>query len=583
MSKRKLIGDVLLGKNLVTERQINEALEVQKTNGKPLGNILVELGYITSELITEALHVTRKVEAQLAQLLNVSSDMVKEMELESLLKYTMDEAARIIDADRCSLYLVDEKTHELRCFIAQQAEIQEIRTPLGEGVAGYVAKTGELVNLADAYKNPLFDPKIDKLTEYKTCSALCIPLKDKDFKVIGALQALNKKGKGTFSFNDEWLFKSYGNCAANAISMVLSGDEIGLDAKAKKNVEMFGLTVENIPDGVIMISKVGNSVVVNSAARWMLGLEINKTFEIEDTLERLRDIGIVDLPKWLDGNIEDLPSQDVTIKGPETRLVKVDFAEIGERTKKNNNRGFVAVLKDITEERELARVKSEFVCIASHEFISPITTIKNAISLLVHETLGPNTDTQKKFLKMVQDSTEYLAYLATALLDLSLIESKKMRLKLEKTDLSHLLKSVVDSTQYLSKEKEITLLVKDENPPPVLADFYRTRQSMLVLLDNAYKFTPHSGKIEISLKLKEKEVEFSVKNSGAGIPLKEQEKIFERFYQIEDSMTRENQGMGLGLSICREIVEAQGGRLWLESKKGEGCRFAFTLCLYENE
>jgi len=224
MAKRKLIGHILLEKKLVTEDQIKEAMDLQKTSGKPLGNLLVELGYITSNLITEALNIAQKREEQLAQLLSVSSDMIKEMELTSLLKFTMDEAARIIDADRCTLYLIDEKTNELRSFIAQRAEVQEIRLPLGKGIAGFVARTGELVNLEDAYKSPLFNPHIDEDTGYRTCTVLCIPLKDGNSKIIGVLQALNKKGAGTFTFNDEWLFKSYGICATNAISAVLSDE-----------------------------------------------------------------------------------------------------------------------------------------------------------------------------------------------------------------------------------------------------------------------------------------------------------------------------------------------------------------------
>ncbi len=579
MAKRRLIGEILLEKNLVSEGQIKEALELQKKSGKPLGNILVGLGYITSDLITEALHFARKLEEQLAQLLNVSSDMVKEMELGSLLRYTMEEAARIIEADRCTLYLVDEKTHELRSFIAQRAEVQEIRMPLGVGIAGYVAKTGEMINLEDAYKSPIFDPSTDKITGYKTRSVLCIPLKDKNYKVIGALQALNKKWEGAFSFNDEWLFKSYGSCAANAISMALSVDEVGSDVKARKNIERLSLTVENLPDGVIMISRYEDSVVVNSAARWMLGFEINKTLEKEDTIKRLRDVGLVNVPKWLDGEIKDLHPQEISVKGPQIRLLRIDFAEIDGRTDGNNHRGFVAVLKDITKERELERVKSEFISIAAHEFISPLTSINNAISLLVQGTLGPSTDVQKKFMKMIRDSTEYLVYLTTALLDLSRIESNKMRLNREKVDLSQILESVIDNTRYMAKEKEISLIVKDENPPPVLADLHRTRQSMLALLDNAFKFTPHGGEIVVNLRLTGKEAEFSVKDNGPGISLEKQDKIFERFYQIEESITRENHGMGLGLSICRDIVKAQDGRLWVESKKGEGSRFAFTLPL----
>lgn len=581
MSKRKLIGRILLEKNLVTEDQIKKAMDLQKTSGKPLGNLLVELGYITSNQITEALNVTQKREEQLAQLLDVSSDMIKEMELTSLLKFTMDEAARIIDADRCTLYLVDEKTNELRSFIAQRAEVQEIRMPLGKGIAGFVAKTGELVNLEDAYKSPLFNQHTDKDTGYRTRSVLCIPLKDRNSKIIGALQALNKKGGGTFTFNDEWLFKSYGSCATNAISTVLSEEETDSVSKATQNMERLSLTVENIPDGVIMINKEEDSVVVNPAARWMLGIEISKTLNRKDTIKRLEEVGIVSVSKWLEGNIEDLPSQEITFQEPEARVVKVDFADIEGHSKENNRKGFVAVLKDITKEKEIERIKSEFIAIASHEFISPITSINNAISLLVQEALGPNTEPQKKFLKMIADSTQYLTYLTTTLLDLSLMESNKLHLKLEKVDFARVAESVLANTQYMVEKKGISLIFDNGNPLPALADIHRTRQSMLALMDNAYKFTPQNGEIVVNIRSGENEAEFSVKDNGPGIALDEQEKIFDRFYQIEDAITRENYGMGIGLSICNDIVTAQGGRLWVESKKGEGSRFVFTLPLYK--
>ena len=580
MISKKLIGDVLIGKHLVTENQVNEALEVQKTSGKPLGNILVELGYITSELITQALHATSKIEEQLAQLLHVSSDMITEMKLGALLKYIIDEAARIIEADRCTLYLVDEKTSELRSFIAQKAEVKEIRMPLGKGIAGFVAKTGNPVNLEDAYKSPLFDPSTDKETGYNTRTVLCIPLKDKNYKVIGALQALNKKGDGIFNFNDEWLFKSYGNCAANAISMVLFGGEISAEAKAEENIERMSFIVENIPDGIIIISKLKDLIVVNNAARWLLGFDSNKALDKESTIKRLKDIGVENVQEWLEGDKENLLSREITIRGPELKIVKIDFAEIGAGHTIKDKKGLVAILKDITKEKELERIKSEFINIAAHEFISPITSIKNAISLLVQGDIGPYTKIQKKFLNMIQDSTEYLAYLTTALLDLSLIETNKMRIKPEKVDLGQLVERVVENTQYLAEEKKISILVKDGKPPPVLADPYRTRQSMLILLDNAYKFTSNNGDVVVDIRLKEGNAEFSVSDNGVGIPLEEQEKIFEKFYQIEDSITRENHGMGLGLSICKDIVDAQGGRLWVESKKGEGSRFVFTLPLY---
>ncbi len=558
---------------------MNEALRLQKTSGKPLGNVLVECGYITSSLITEALNMSQKREEQLAQLFNASINMVKEVGLMSLVKYTIGEASQVIDAEMCTLYLANKEAGKFRCFTVQQTEVLENQMPLDADIAGYVVKTGELVNLADAYRSPLFDPGTDKETEYRTRTVLCIPLKDRFNKIIGALLAINKKGEGAFSFTDEWLFRSYGSCAADAISMIMTNESVDPVARYTQNLERIRVAVGNLPDGVIMINKEEDAVVVNPAARWLLGFDVKMGLNRENTLERLEGRGLKDINKWLEGNVETLNSQEIKIHKPEVKVIKVDFAEIGESTQVSNKRGFVAVLKDITKEREIDRIKSEFITIASHEFISPITSIKNATSLLLQEVLGPNTEPQKKFLKMVADSTEYLAYLTTTLMDLSLMEFKKMHMKREKISLSEIVRSVVDSTQFTAKDKGISMIVKDDGLPPVLADMHRTRQSVLALMDNAYKFTPNNGEIVVSLQATESEGVFSVKDNGSGISLDEQEKIYNRFYQIESSSTRENSGMGLGLSICKDIVEAQGGRLWVESIKGEGCKFAFSLPL----
>ncbi len=579
MAKRKLIGQILVEKNLVTEDQVNEALQLQKTSGKPLGNILVESGFITSRLITEALNLTQKREEQFAQLFNVSINMVKEVKLLPLIEHTLVNACQIIDAERCTLYLVNEVAGQLRSFEVQQAKVREKQIPLDADIAGFVVKTGDLVNLADAYRSPLFDQSTDKKTEYRTRTILCIPLKDINNKIIGALLAINKKGVGSFSFIDEWLFKSYGSCATNAISMVLSDASVSLATRYSQNLDRIRFAVGNIPDGVVMICKGEDEVIVNPAARWLLGFEIKMNLNRENTLDRLEGRGLKDIKKWLEDESGTLGSQEITIQKPETKVINVDFAEIGGSPQHEDKRGFVAILKDITKEKEVERIKSEFITIASHEFISPISSIKNAVSLLLQETLGPNTEPQKKFLKMVADSTEYLSYLTSTLMDLSLMEFKKMHLKREKIILSEIVKSVVDSTQFMAEEKGLSVIVNDDGSSPVLADMHRTRQAILTLLDNAYKFTPSGGKIVVMVQNAEKEVVFSVEDNGIGISLDEQDKIFNRFYQIESSSTRENSGMGLGLSICKDIVTTQGGRLWVESKNGEGCKFAFTLPL----
>ncbi len=579
--KRQIFGQLLMGKKMVNERQIEEALEVQKTNGKALGDILIDLGYTTSDLIMSVLNITRKTEQKLARLFNASIGMLRCVEQTSLLTFLMTEAVRILESDMCHLFLVDEEANEFKCFFIHKEETKEIRLPLNKGLAGYVAKTSESVNLEDAYQSPLFDSQIDNILEYKTKTVLCIPVKQKDNKVIGVLQVVNKKGKGQYTSHDEWLFKSFAIFASNAISMIDNSRDIAQEIRFTENIKMFSLAVENLSEGVIILTQDDDTVVVNPAVKWMLGWKINKKIDKQNTIELLNGSGLGNVPRWLKGEVDTLTSQEITIQTPETKVIKVDCAEINGEINYKRKKGCLVVFKDITRDKEFEQVKSEFITIASHELLSPITPMKNSVNLLLQEMAGPTTDSQKKFLHIINDGVEYLSNLTTTLLDIAISEIRKIPLKQEKVNLSKVIKSAIESQWFKAEENEISLINNNGNTPPVLADSNRTRQALLNLLDNAFKFTPDGGEIVVSTRSTEDEVEISVKDNGSGIFLEEQDKIFERFYQIENASTKKHYGIGLGLSICKDIVEAQGGRIWVESKERGGSNFVFTLPLYK--
>ena len=152
----------------------------------------------------------------LSRLLDISMDMIEKTDLGSLLGLIMEEATRTMHADRSTLYLIDRVRNERISFIAQQSEIKEIRLPFGTGIAGYVAKLGNTVNIGDAYKSPLFNKDTDIQTGYSTRTVLCVPMKNREGEIIGVLQVLNKK-TGIFTEYDEWLFTTYANYAATAI------------------------------------------------------------------------------------------------------------------------------------------------------------------------------------------------------------------------------------------------------------------------------------------------------------------------------------------------------------------------------
>ncbi|MFQ5686858.1 MAG: ATP-binding protein [Candidatus Scalindua sp.] len=579
--KNQMFGQKLLGKKMVNERQIEEALEVQKTDGKALGDILIDLGHTTSDLIMSVLNITRRTEQQLARLFNASTGMLQCVEQTSLLKFLITEAVRILESDMCNLFMVDGETGEFKCLIILKGEMKEIRLPLSRGLAGYVAKTSESVNLEDAYQSPLFDSHIDKVLNYKTKTVLCTPVKQKDNKVIGVLQAVNKKGKGLFTAHDEWLLKSFAIFASNAIFTVNNNKEVTPDIRFTENIKMFNLAVENLPEGVIIITQDDDSVVINPAAKWMLGWKINKDMDKQNTIALLNGSGLGNVSRWLKGELNTLTSQEVTIQTSETRIIKVDCAEINGEINYKRKKGCLVVFKDITNDKKFEQVKSEFITIASHELLSPVTSMKNSVNLLLQEMLGPNTDSQKKFLHIINDGVEYLSNLTAALLDIAISEIRKIPLKREKMDLSKVIKSAIESQWFKAEENKISLIINNGNTPVVLADSNRTRQALLNLLDNAFKFTPHGGEIIVSTRPTEEEVEISVKDNGTGILLEEQDKIFERFYQIENASTKKHYGIGLGLSICKDIVEAQGGRIWVESKERDGSNFVFTLPLYK--
>ena len=579
--EKQMFGQLLMGKKMVNECQIEEALEIQKANGKALGDVLIDLGHTTSDLIMSVLNITRKTEQKLARLFNTSIGMLQCTEQASLFSFIMTEAERILESDMCNLFLIDEETNEFKCFYVHDGETGEVRLPLGSGLAGYVAKASETINLEDAYQSPLFDPQLDNMLEYKTETVLSIPMKRRDNKVIGVLQVVNKKGKGQFTSHDEWLFKSFAIFASNAISMINGNKNLSQEVRFNENIEMFNLAVENLPEGVIIITQDDDSVVVNPAVKWLLGGKINRDIDKQDTIALLNSSGLSNVSRWLKGEVDTLTSKEITFQAPETRVIRVDCIEINGEINHKRKKGCLVVFKDITRDKEFQQVKSEFITVASHELLSPITSMKNSVNLLLQEIPGPNTDAQKRFLHIINDGVEYLSNLTASLLDIAMSEIRKVPLKRERVDLSKVIKSAMESQWFKAEEKEISLINNNGNTSPVLADSNRIRQVLLNLLDNAFKFTNDGGKVVVSTKSMEDKVEISVKDNGSGIFLEEQDKIFERFYQVENAATKKHYGIGLGLSICKDIVEAQGGRIWVESKERDGSNFVFTLPLYK--
>lgn len=242
--------------------------------------------------------------------------------------------------------------------------------------------------------------------------------------------------------------------------------------------------------------------------------------------------------------------------------------------------GRIYVFRDITHEREVDRMKTQFVSMVSHELRTPLTSIKGFTEMILDEDAGEINEEQREFLGIVEANADRLIALVNDLLDISRIESGRVELKRDLADIDEMMTIVVATMAHLIEEKNQSLeVVVEENLPQVELDRDRIIQVLTNLLSNAYKYTLAGGHIRISAERAGAFLRFAVADDGFGISEQDQQKLFTRFFRVDSELTREIGGTGLGLNIVKSIIEMHGGTISLESELGAGSTFSFTIPL----
>jgi two-component system phosphate regulon sensor histidine kinase PhoR len=256
------------------------------------------------------------------------------------------------------------------------------------------------------------------------------------------------------------------------------------------------------------------------------------------------------------------------------RVVEAHCAPI--RTEDGTVTGAVAVLRDVTELRQTERLRRELTANVSHELRTPLTSIKGFAETLLDGAMADEV-TCRRFLSIIDGETDRLVKLVDDLLDLSLLESKRLTLELKPVDVSVLVAHTVDKLRPLAATQRLTLHPSGPSGIVVAADADRLAQVLTNLVDNALKYTPEGGRVDVQVAAVNGEVEVLVNDSGRGIGPEDLPHVFERFYRADRSRTRGSGGTGLGLAIAKHIVEAHGGRISVSSQPNEGTTFKVTL------
>ncbi len=240
----------------------------------------------------------------------------------------------------------------------------------------------------------------------------------------------------------------------------------------------------------------------------------------------------------------------------------------------------LSIEKKLEALEELNKIKSEFISAVSHELRTPLAVIKQLLTVIFEETAGPLNDKQREILVKARSNTERLKNIIDELLDISRIEGKRLKLDYSLVNLNDLIKESEEFFRKLAAEKGVDLSYHlPQEKVNIFIDAERIVQVISNLINNAIKFTEENGKIKVEVRILGDKVRVGVIDTGIGIAKSDLPKLFGRFVQVSRLAGAEKKGIGLGLSISKELVERHGGEIWVESELGVGSRFYFTLPL----
>ena len=268
---------------------------------------------------------------------------------------------------------------------------------------------------------------------------------------------------------------------------------------------------------------------------------------------------------------------EILLKDGQLRSVNVTY--IPHIDEQKNVKGFFSLTTDISERKAIERMKDEFIAVVSHELRTPLTSMHSALKILSTGRLGKLSKDGQQILKIADDNTERLVRLVNNVLDLQRIESGDVKMEKQICNVSTLMIQATEAMQPMAQHHGVVLIVEPVDIE-IFVDSDYIVQALTNLISNAIKFSSVNGKVWLTAEKKlNNEVLFSVCDEGQGIPSDKLENIFERFQQVDSSDSRRKGGTGLGLTICRKIVEQHEGKIWAESILGQGSTFSFTLPL----
>jgi PAS domain S-box-containing protein len=339
--------------------------------------------------------------------------------------------------------------------------------------------------------------------------------------------------------------------------------------------------ISNIEDGIVFADRDGNVALLNAAAEDLLGVKafaaVGKPLCDMQGRAELMSILVRDLQRM--GDVRET-KQTVEVHHKEQDLLYIKCTTSRVLDYRGQPAGSLSVLEDVTAEFKTDQLKNQYLSIVAHELRTPLTGIKTFSTMMAKGTLGPLTEKQQRVVESIREQSGRLEHQIDKLINLGHLESDEYGQDVESFTVEELCAGLFTPFEQPARDRRIALTMNCsvDRATMVHADRADLRRACQAILENAVKFTPDGGAVHVEVGPgRDGTIRFSVRDTGIGIDPRYQRRIFEKFFQVEDPLTRHYGGAGLGLFVAKGIVEAHGGRIDVVSKLGAGAEFSFAL------
>jgi two-component system phosphate regulon sensor histidine kinase PhoR len=521
----------------------------------------------------EVLDAARRGRARAQDLQRISDLMSANLDAPAVLREVVAQAASLLDADASALHLVEGERLAVRAVHGPLTNVPDgdpARLSVGP-VAEVLARRTPL-----AIREMRHDERVagdDPLVSAGFSSFLGAPIVSADGGVRGVLALYGQAPR-------DWKADEVGALDTFAASATVALQNALLYQRVAQEKEKSEAMIASIADGIVVVDAEGRVEMWNIAAARMTGVDARTALH-----RPLRDVLRTELADVGDAAGRALDDAELGGGAVEVRLVRADreiwlsVRAARLRDPVEDRVGTVYALRDVSEERQLDQLKSDFVATVSHELRTPLTSIYGFAETLLRSEGAFSSEDRETFLSYIASEAERLTRLVDGLLSVARLEAGGVALDLVDVDVAEVLEEIVHREAGRVRTTHRLALALGDAPLIAAADRDKLRQIILNLVDNAIKYSPGGGTVEVSAERRLDAVEIRVRDEGIGISIGDQRNLFRKFFRADARMTRGIRGIGLGLYLTRGFVTAMGGRIRVESTEGVGSTFIVELPL----